>query len=100
MSVIKTWKLFFLICIGPYNEFIATHLFSELVKYWIHLFGVTERSIGGLYMVSLKHVSNNFNNSVLFESRIGYLGGECANPTPASQIYSQLSIDCNSSALS
>lgn len=51
-------------------------------------------------MVSLKQVNNNFNNSVLFESKIGYLGGEWANPTPASQIYSQLSIDCNSSALS
>lgn len=51
-------------------------------------------------MVSLKHVNNNFNNSVRFESKIEYLGGECANPTPASHIYSQLSIDCNSSALS
>lgn len=79
---------------------ILTYLFSELVKCWIHLFGVTDKSRGGLYMVSLKQVSNNFNNSVLFESKIGYLGGEWANPTPASQIYSQLSIDCNSSALS
>lgn len=76
------------------------YLFSLLVKCWIHLFGVIDRSIGGLYMVSLKHVNRSFNNSVRLESKIGYLAGEYAKPTPASQIYSQLSIDCNSSALS
>lgn len=76
------------------------HLFSLLVKCWIHLFGMIDRSTGGLYIVSLKHVNRSFSNSVRFESRMGYLGGEYAKPTPASQIYSQLSIDCSSSALS
>lgn len=55
---------------------------------------------GGWYIVSLKHVNNNFNNSVRAASWVAYLGGEWAKPTPASQIYSQLSIACKSSALS
>lgn len=57
-------------------------------------------SAGGWYIVSLKHVKRSFNNSVLFESKVGLCGGECAKPTPASQMYSQLSIADNSSALS
>lgn len=51
-------------------------------------------------MVSLKHVSRSFNNSVRLVSKAGTLGGDWAKPTPASQIYSQLSNADSSSALS
>lgn len=56
--------------------------------------------IGGWNIVSLKHVNNNFKSSVLAISYCGTLGGECAKPTPASHIYSQLSMADKSSALS
>lgn len=67
--------------------------------YAIHLFG-SSVIFGVRYIVSLKHVNNNFNNSILRCSTCVFFGGECAKPTPASHIYSQLSIFANSSALS
>lgn len=73
--------------------------FSALVKYAIHLFGSSLR-FGVRYIVSLKHDSNNFNSSARRCSSWEFFGGEWAKPTPASQIYSQLSIFASSSALS
>lgn len=73
--------------------------FSALVKNAIHLFG-SSLLLGVRYIVSLKHVSNSLSNSVRRCSNWEFLGGECAKPTPASQIYSQLSIFASSSALS
>ncbi|KAJ8983975.1 hypothetical protein NQ317_008679 [Molorchus minor] len=57
-------------------------------------------SAGGWYMVSLKHVNSSFSSSVRCVSNVGFRGGEWAKPTPASQMYSQLSIADSSSALS
>lgn len=51
-------------------------------------------------MVSLKHVSKSFKSSHRLASMYAFFGSECANPTPASQMYSQLSMFANSSALS
>lgn len=67
--------------------------------YDIHLLGLSLR-FGDLYIVSLKHVSSNLRSSVRRASICPFLGFVWANPTPASQIYSQLSIFANSSALS
>lgn len=72
---------------------------SALVKYAIHLFGSSLR-FGGRYIVSLKHDSNNFSSSVRRCSSCEFFGGEWAKPTPASQMYSQLSMFASSSALS
>lgn len=55
---------------------------------------------GGWYMAWLKHVKSSFNISVLLVSSRGSWGAVWAKPTPASQIYSQLSIECRSSCLS
>lgn len=61
---------------------------------WRHL------PTGGRYMVSEKQVNKSFRSSILFWSWNELCGGECANPTPASQMYSQLSIVPMSSGLS
>lgn len=74
--------------------------FSALVKYWIHLFGRLSWEFGGRYIVSLRHASRSFSISHLRASICAFLPNECAKPTPASQIYSQLSMFDNSSALS
>lgn len=73
---------------------------TENFTYWTHLLGFSDKLVGGWYIVSLKHVISNFSSSVLLESRAETLGGDWAKPTPASQMYSQLSIADNSSALS
>lgn len=74
--------------------------FAPGAVYMIHLLGFCAMSLGGWYMVSLKQVRISLSSSVRFESKAGLRGGECAKPTPASQMYSQLSMADSSSALS
>ena len=40
--------------------------------------------MGGRYIASEKQVSSNFRSSDLLQSNCGLLGGDDANPTPAS----------------
>jgi hypothetical protein len=51
-------------------------------------------------MVSLRQVSKSFNSSHRRASMYAFFGSEWAKPTPASQMYSQLSMFARSSALS
>jgi hypothetical protein len=51
-------------------------------------------------MASEKQVKSNFRSSPRLHSYWGLDGGEVANPTPASQMYSQLSIEDKSSCCS
>lgn len=55
---------------------------------------------GGRYMVSEKQVRRSLIISVRLWSWVWLCVGECANPTPASHIYSQLSMEPISSGLS
>lgn len=66
----------------------------------IHLLGMSVMSAVGRYMASLKPASSRRSSSVRRASNGGHLGGDAANPTPASQMYSQLSSAESSSALS
>lgn len=77
---------------------IFTH--NKICTYPIHLLGCEDISAGGRYMVSLKQASNNLKSSVRRASNCGQRGGDTAKPTPASQMYSQLSKAESSSALS
>lgn len=54
----------------------------------------------GEYIAWLKHVNSKRSNSVRFDSNVAFFKGDCAKPTPFSQMYSQLSTACRSSALS
>jgi len=56
--------------------------------------------MGGMYIVSLKQASSSLSSSDLLRSYDAAVDGECVNPTPASQMYSQLSIVDMSSGLS
>ena len=76
----------------------------ETLPVWIlkwHMYRGKEHSpIGGMYIVSEKQASNSLRISHRLRSYADVDDGECVNPTPASQMYSQLSIVDMSSGLS